>query len=569
MAKQMKPTAAATRAPRQRSPLQRAVAAVLLWPKRGWQWLTKMKTALVLLFLLAIAAIPGALLPQRSLNEANVITYLEANGKTAEIFDAIGLFDVFSSPWFAAIYLLLFASLVGCILPRSWDHYRSLRSSPPAAPKVLRRMPHYEVRELTGTRAELSERFAAEFRGWNISHADPDKDRAKGWSWSAERGYLREFANLVFHLSLVGILLSVAAGRLVYYEGQVIIVAGTGTQQSQFCNSAVSNYDSFRNGALFDGTGLDPFCINVKNFTADYLPNGQAIDFRADIDYTEPEGAFDPTSEWEKTTLRVNHPLRLLGNRVYLQGHGFAPTFTITWPNGVKRTETVQFRPDDLTFFLSSGAVRWDPPAGLYPSLYERRKQQISVQGLFAPTAQWTGEKKTILASQFPAMRDPAVAIDIYRGDTGLDAGRSQSVFSLHPEALHSGQLKKLDRVNLKLGESVTLDDSTRIRFDGAKEFVNLQISRDPTTLWVLFFSVLMIASLAASLFIKRRRMWVRLTPVKGVNKPVDDTWKVEVAGLSRTDAAGWGFEFRRKAERLLGLEEEELEPDEPEDRAL
>ncbi|HIW95303.1 MAG TPA: cytochrome c biogenesis protein ResB [Candidatus Corynebacterium gallistercoris] len=522
-------------------------------PKKGWQWLTKMKTALVLLFLLAIAAIPGALLPQRSLNEANVIDYIEANGKTAEVFDKLGLFDVFSSTWFAAIYILLFISLVGCILPRSVDHYKALKSSPPPAPKILARMPYFVGGDVANKNIKTT--LQEEFKGWNVNVQE--SDRTGNWSMSAEKGYLREAANLVFHLSLVGILIAVAAGRMVYYEGQVIVVAGTESEQSQFCNSAVSNFDSFRNGPLFDGTGLTPFCVNVKDFTAEYLDNGQAVHFESNIDYAGIEDAFKPTEEWDHETLQVNHPLRIEGNRVYLQGHGYAPTFTITWPNGEKRTETVQFRPDDLTYFLSSGAVRWDPPAGMYPDLLERRQNQISIQGLFAPSAEFTGENGTILTSNYPAMRDPAVAIDVYRGDTGLDAGRSQNIFSLDSEALHSGQMQMLDRVNLSEGESVRLDDGTQITFDGAKEFVNLQISKDPTTPWVLGFAVLMLVSLVGSLAVKRRRFWVRVIPVAGDG---DDNYHVEIAGLARTDSAGWGKEFNRRAERILGLEEEELD---------
>ena len=527
---------------------------ILSGPKSLWQWLTKMKTALVLMVLLALAAVPGALLPQRSLNRDNVDKYMEANGKTAEIFDKLQLFDVFSSTWFAAIYVLLFISLIGCILPRSWDHYKALRSAPPRAPKVLKRMPNFVEGDLEVSPEEVQRRLKKEFKGWQCNAVQPEDDRVGKWSLSAERGYLREAANLVFHLSLVGILISVAAGRMLYYEGQVIVVAGT--EQSQFCNSAVSNYDSFRNGPVFDGTGLTPFCVNIKDFKAEYLDNGQAVHFESNIDYADAETAMLPTDEWEHEKLRVNHPLRILGDRVYLQGHGYAPTFTITWPNGEKRTETIQFRPDDLTYFLSSGAVRWDPPAGMYPDLLERRQQQISIQGLFAPSAEFTGDNGELLSSNFPALRDPAVAIDVYRGDTGLDGGRSQNIFSLDPEQLHSGAMQKLDRVNLKQGESVTLDDGTEISFDGAEEFVNLQISRDPTVLWVLFFSILMLVSLVGSLRVKRRRFWVRLTPLEGGRT------HVEIAGLARTDSAGWGSEFNRRAERILELDEEELEED-------
>ena len=66
---------------------------VKLYARKAWNWLTSMRTALALLFLLAIAAIPGALLPQRSLNESNVIEYIENNGKLAEFYDKIQLFN--------------------------------------------------------------------------------------------------------------------------------------------------------------------------------------------------------------------------------------------------------------------------------------------------------------------------------------------------------------------------------------------------------------------------------------------------------------------------------------------
>lgn len=525
---------------------------ILRLPKAGWQWLTKMRTALVLMVLLALAAVPGALLPQRSLNKDKVAEYISANGKTAEIFDKLQLFDVFSSTWFAAIYVLLFVSLIGCILPRSWDHYKALRTAPPRAPKVLSRLPNHVVGEVAQPEDKVKDSLRTEFKSWTFHETEAKDDRAGAWSLSAEKGYLREFANLVFHLALVGILVTVAAGRLLYYEGQVIVVAGS--QNSQFCNSAVSNFDSFRHGPIFDGTGLTPFCVNIKDFNAEYLDNGQAVHFESNIDYADAETAMLPTDQWEHDELRVNHPLRILGDRVYLQGHGYAPTFTITWPNGEKVTETTQFRPDDLTYFLSSGAMRWDPPADMYPDLLDRRQNQISIQGLFAPTAEFTGDNGALLSSSFPAMNDPAVAIDVYRGDTGLDAGRSQNIFSLDSAQLHNGSMQKLDRVNLREGEDVELDDGTKIRFDGAQEFVNLQVSRDPTVLWVLGFALLMLVSLVGSLRIKRRRFWVRLTPTEEGNT------RVEIAGLSRTDSAGWGTEFNRKAEKILGLDDEELD---------
>ncbi|MEY8209068.1 cytochrome c biogenesis protein ResB [Corynebacterium sp. MNWGS58] len=525
-----------------------------------------MRTALVLLFLLAIAAVPGALLPQRSLNEENVNEYIENNGKLAEVYDTLQLFDVFQSSWFIAIFTLLAASLVGCIIPRSIDHYKAWKARPTRAPRYLHRMPHHHTGQLDKPLADARAETLGLLRRWRIAEFSAEDDRAGKASISAERGYGRELANLLFHISLVAILITVAAGRMVYYEGQVIIVTESGSyddavqvdQSTEFCNASVSSYDSFRAGPLFDGTGLNPFCFIAHNFQADYLPSGQAEMFSSDVSYASGDDIFSDPETWQDYQLRVNEPLRLNNDRVYLQGHGFAPTFTVKWPNGESRTQTLQFRPDDLVNFLSSGAMRFDPPAGMYPDLYERRQNQIALQGLFAPTADWQGETGELLTSSFPEMRDPAVAIDVYRGDAGLDTGIAQSIFDLDQTLIHSGQLQKLERVNLEVGESITLDDGTELTFDGASEFANYQISHDPFQRWVLLATIVMLASLVGSLVIKRRRIWVRFTD-NG-----DGTTGIEMAGLARTDRAGWGEELDKIYRTLFGLPDpEDVEEDE------
>ncbi|BAU94842.1 cytochrome C biosynthesis protein ResB [Corynebacterium suranareeae] len=527
---------------------------VKLYARKAWNWLTSMRTALALLFLLAIAAIPGALLPQRSLNESNVIEYIENNGKLAEFYDKIQLFDVFSSTWFTAIYMLLLISLVGCILPRSWEHYKAMRAPVVRAPRNLARLAHSGEGVVEKREEDVEKDVRKLLKGWKITEYSAEEDRAGVRSISAEKGYIREFFNLVFHLGIVGMIVTAGLGRLFYYEGHVIVVTdGDQNQQnSVFCNTATANYDSFRAGANFDGTGLTTFCFEAHDFSADYLANGQAEMFRSNISYAVGDDIQNDPETWEDYELRVNHPLRIEGDRVYLQGHGFAPTFTVTWPNGETRTQTVQWRPDDPTYFLSSGVVRFDPPAGMYPDLYERRQNQLAIQGLFAPTAQWEGENNELLTSSYPAMRDPAVAIDIYRGDNGLDTGIGQSLFSLDSSLMHSGVLQKIERVNLQVGDTVTLDDGTTVSFDGASEFANYQISRDPTQNWVLVTTVISLVSLVGSLMVRRRRIWVRLYPQE------NGTTRVETGGLARTDRAGWGSEYDKFHRDLLGLKEDD-----------
>src|SRR6202008_4107332 len=152
---------------------------------------------------------------------------------------------------------------------------------------------------------------------------------------------------------------------------------------------------------------------------------------------------------------------------------------------------------EDPITLMSLGAMRFDPPGGSYPDPDERRKNQIAIQGLFAPTEQLTG---TLLSSSFPALNDPAVAVDIYKGDTGLDTGRPQSLFTLDPRLIEQKRLTKKARVNLTAGQSTRLDDGTVVRFDGAVPFINVQVSHDPAQIWGLVFALTLMAGLLVSL---------------------------------------------------------------------
>lgn len=503
--------------------------------RNTWRTLTSMGTALVLLFLLALAAIPGALLPQRSLNEGKVAEYIAQHPTIGPWLDRVEAFDVFSSFWFTSVYVLLFISLVGCLTPRMIEHVRSIRAVPVPAPRNLARLPKHHSAELVGEPAAVARVAAERLRGWRkVTRTESDGVT----EISAEKGYLREVGNIVFHFSLLGLLVAVAAGKLFGYEGNVIVIADGGPG---FCSASPAAFDSFRAGNTVDGTSLNPVCVRANRFDATYLDSGQATSFAADIDYQTGEDL--NTGTWRPYRLEVNHPLRVGGDRIYLQGHGYAPTFTVTFPDGQARTTTVQWRPDDAMTLLSSGVIRVDPPAGTYPDADERRKHQIAVQGLFAPTEQLDG---ALLSSSFPAMNDPAVAIDVYRGDTGLDTGRPQSLFSLDPRLIDQGRLTRQARVNLRAGEETRLDDGTVVRFDGAVPFINVQVSHDPAQVWVLVFALTMMGGLLVSLVVRRRRVWVRIA------QAAPGTVSVELGGLARTDNSGWGDEFERMAQRLL-----------------
>ena len=136
------------------------------WLRWAWRNLTSMRTAVILLSLLALAAIPGSLFPQRNVasDPAAVIQYAQEHPRLAPWLDRLGMFDVYASPWFAAIYVLLLVSMIGCVLPRSRRLWRSVRSAPPPAPRNLARLEDHRAWETTQEPAEIIATAAAHLR---------------------------------------------------------------------------------------------------------------------------------------------------------------------------------------------------------------------------------------------------------------------------------------------------------------------------------------------------------------------------------------------------------------------
>jgi cytochrome c biogenesis protein len=519
--------------------------SLLALARNGWRRLTSMRTALVLLFLLALASVPGSLLPQRPLNPIKVDTYVADHPGLSRVLDAAGFFDVFAAPWFAAIYLLLFVSLLGCVVPRLRLHARAMLAPPPVVPRRLERLPESGSYQAVGEPVAVAAEATRRLRGWRtVIRPEPDGVLTV----AAERGYLRETGNLIFHTALVVLLAGIAAGRLWGYQGTVLVTEG----DAGICN-AMPLYDSFRPGRLVDGSGLAPFCIDkLDDFTATYDPDGTPSEFRADITYTVGDDGAP-----RHYALKVNEPLRVDGVRVYLVSHGFSPRFTVRTPQGkVVSDVSAPFLPQDGTL-LSEGAVK----------LLDEVRPQLALYGLFAPAAVDPGDGTLRSASPQPIA--PGVAIVVYRGNLGLDSGRPQSVYGIDQRQVDRGALKEVATARLAPGGSTKLDDGTTITFDGYREWATIQVNRDPGQLSVLIAAAAVVLGLLLSLAVRRRRVFLRITPLgpessgaprSGDGPPaVDDGTTgsppgrsvVAVGGLARTDAGGFGSEFARVVELL------------------
>jgi cytochrome c biogenesis protein len=453
--------------------------------------------------MLGVAAIPGSLIPQRGQNPMAVNDFFEKHTLIAPWIDRVSGFDVYGSAWFSAIYILLFISLIGCVLPRSLEHYKAVRALPPLTPKNLSRLEEHF--KFAGSKKSM-ERASVWFAKNRF------RVREENGSLSAEKGYLRETGNLLFHLALILVLIGISFGALFGMRGEAIVNVG-----ERFIN-VPTTYDSLSFGKLVNEKILPTFTINVDKFDAKYDPRTNApLDYTASVT-VETDG------KKEKREIKVNSPLTFGSTRVYLQANGYSPIVTVRDSKGnVAFQGPVPFLPQDGNL-RSIGAIKVpdaDPQIGFVSS--------------FLPTYSRTPNQGGI--SVFPEALSPKLLFSAWLGDLGLDSGVPQSVYRIN-----TSKMKKVALSSLTPGESYKFPEG-EITFEGLTPWVNLQVVSDPGKTYALFGAIVAILGLLASLFGRRRRIWVRVTEDK----------KVEVAGLAKNGAPGLADEVSELVRFIKG----------------
>lgn len=502
---------------------------VVGWLRWGWRQLTSMRTAIILLLVLAIAAIPGSIFPQRMADPNGVTQWQTDNPELFPVLDAMNMFDVYLSPWFSAIYILLFISLVGCVIPRIKHHLKALRARPPRTPARLARLEdHREAARALPEKAQDGDAEAsrsidvAQKQLKALGYRVERYDRGRTYSVSAERGYWRETGNLIFHLALVGVLITVGVGGSFAYTGQRVVVEG-----QTFVNTLL-DYESMNRGRFVSDDALSPYAMTLDSFDVTYqeygsAASGQAGDFSANVSVRE-------NGETRQDAVRVNHPLDIAGDKVYLLGNGYAPTITVRNADGeVVYSNSVPFLPQDNAL-TSLGVIK----------VTDGMPEQLGIAAFFYPSA--VKSENGAFASAHGDLLAPLLTLRVYEGDLGIDDGTPRSVYVLDTDELTPivGDGSGVESIELQPGETAELpDDRGTITFEdespasatdftqSVKRFVSLQIHHDASAVWVLVFALLALGGLMLALFIPRRRMWVKATAADG-------EVRLEYAGLAR-----------------------------------
>jgi len=390
----------------------------------------------------------------------------------------------------------------------------------------MSRLPAYEQRTFTLDQYELgpsdiirtAERTLRTQRYRTRLYGNEDSSNGvRTVSVSAERGYLRETGNLVFHAALIGILLTVAIGGGFTYTGQRVVVEG-----QTFVNTR-SAYDSFTPGRFFSDSQLEPYSLTLDAFSVTYVEDnpstlGFITDYTASVSTQEQHA-----TQAERSQVRVNEPLTIDSTQVYLLGNGYAPEIVVKSPAGeVVFTDTIPFLPQDANL-TSLGVVK--VPDGL--------AEQVGMIGFFYPTK--AASASGAFTSIYPDLQNPVLTLNVYTGDLGLSTGDPKSVYALDTSKMTqiAGRGTTNSAIEIRPGESALLPNGLgSVEFLDTKRFASFDMSHDPTKGFMLFFAIAVIAGLGAAFFVPRRRVWVRATKDQyGLT--------IEYGGLSRGDDPG------------------------------
>jgi cytochrome c biogenesis protein len=481
--------------------LYRSLLAVL-------RTLRSMRTALILLLVVAVASVFGSLVPQASTAPRAVMDLYLTRPLLARVYEALGLFDVYGSWWFTLTYVLLLISLGSCLLPRTRAAVKTLSQRPQPLGHLggMRHFAEAVVAVEPGAALDRSRRILRR-RRFRVADAEP--------GLAAEKGGAREWGSLLFHWSLFLLLVGAVYGKGFGFRGQATVVEG------ETWTEAHASYDLPPVEGRFFTEGMHTgFQLRVEDFDASYRRSGLPRDFVSRVTVISPDGA--PVEEPE---IRVNHPLSYQGVKVFQQGYGWAPVIEVRRDGRTLAEGPVVF----ITDTPNDQRRSWRGVIKL-PSL----RPQVGLEFRLFPDA-------LAAASGAPMLepRAPFLTFRAWRGDLRLTA--AQSVFRLD-----TTELEPWTDGGIGLGETIELPGGLEITFVELREYTQFLVTRDPGTWVMLAAALLILAGLVPALYSSRRRVWVRAVRADG------EGTLLQVGGFALQRRGAFEEEFKAIAGELV-----------------
>ncbi|MFW5954764.1 MAG: cytochrome c biogenesis protein ResB [Guyparkeria sp.] len=295
-----------------------------------------MNLAIALLAILAIASVIGTVLQQ---NQPFNDYLIEFGPFWFEIFNTLGLFDVYSVGWFVVILLFLLASTSACLIRNTPNFMRDMRAfRVNAQSKSLRAFAHSRQFDSELSADEITSRTRALLD--RLGYKSRVKERDGETLIAARKGGLNRIGYVLTHLGMVVILV----GGLLDSKMYLKLLNTLGVVEVETRDLPVSQVPEeshlpegslagFRGSVnipegkwgdvafigLKDGYVVQnlPFRVDVKDFHIDYYDTGMPKSFNSDIKLTDKE-----TGEIVEETIQVNHPLKYKGYNIFQSSFG-------------------------------------------------------------------------------------------------------------------------------------------------------------------------------------------------------------------------------------------------------
>jgi cytochrome c biogenesis protein len=470
-----------------------------------------MRTALILLLVVALASVAGSLVPQIPNSPQRVAAVYRDHPLLAQVYETAGLFDVYGSWWFTLAYVLLLVSLVSCLIPRTRGLIRNLRQRPQPA-RELESLRHFVAATVPGPPEDALERARRVFRRrwYRVSRGNGQEN-----GLAAEKGMAREVGSLLFHSAFFLLLMGVVLGKGFGFTGQTTVVEGS------VFTEAHANYDVPPSEGRFFSEGMHRgFQVRVRDFEVRYRRSGLPRDFISRVDVLE-EGRTVRSEE-----IRVNDPLVHDGVKVYQSGYGWAPVIEVRQDGRLLAAGPVVF----VTDGSQDQRRAWKGVVKL-PSI----RPQVGLEFRLLPDPQ-----SFVLGGPMLEARNPFLGFTAYRGDLRLTA--AQNVFSLDKTGL-----RKWEDGGIGVGQRAELPGGLEVSFPELRQYTQFRVTRDPGTGIVLAAAILVLLGLIPALYSSRRKLWVRAVPD-------GDETLLQLGGVALQRRAAFEDEFRTLARELVGV---------------
>lgn len=493
-----------------------------------WRTLRSMRTALILLLVLAAGSVIGSLLPQIPNTPERVGQYLDDHGFWGPLFFRAGFFDVYGSWWFVLIATLLFVSLAACLFPRTRAMIRAVRQRPLQAKELDGFRHHAEVRVATGPdeAASSAARYLRRKR-FRVSR--------EGLGVAAEKGVLREAGSLLFHWAFFLLVVGVIVGKGTGFTGRAVVTEG-----ESFVDARSNYAGQIRVGRYFGG-GFTGVGIRLTDFEATYRRDGQPKDFVSRVAFSDRRGGAIRTEE-----VRVNHPASVEGLRVFQEGFGWAPVVKVELGGATMWSSPIVAVRDRAPDGVPATAMPW---RGAIKLSATQPDVMITVElwSDFRAYAnfQLTGEP-TPMFVQF----DPYIRYSVFVGrihDPSLSTMDTTGLRRVGGGDLHAAGTSNID---------VPGAGELRLSFPELRQYSVLLISRDVGIPVVLAAAILVLVGLIPSLYVSRRKVWIRAEAAPGGAL-------VEIGGFALQHKDAFEEEFDRIVRGIGGPEAVEVQPEE------